>query len=238
LKALGTAWPDVQNIVNKPTVSATDLISIQSIVAKKVSGGFFKKAAQSFGITTQPYQGLAPDEIVDALGLSESVLRGGGVMLERKKRKRLAEALPPARATGVDAPNSSPTAKPEPAQAIQSTDSSAKPDEKATQKLEKVKTAMSALHQFASGASGTAKTGGSQVAKPTNVANQTSNTSSAQGTETAGTGPTSGNETTGQTTGNVAAELKKIPLFAKQNDKALQNLANAIDQAGYRLVKK
>jgi hypothetical protein len=70
LKALGQAWPELQPILNKPNVTAADMTNMEAIILKKVSGGFFKKAAQSFGVTTQPYPGLKPEEIVDALGLS------------------------------------------------------------------------------------------------------------------------------------------------------------------------
>jgi hypothetical protein len=112
-------------------------------------------------------------------------------------------------------------------------------DANAQQRLGKLKTAMTALHQFATGASGTAKTGGATATKRTGVAGQTNNASSTQGTDTAGTGPAGGKEVAGagQQGGDAAfAGLKAA--FPKQQDQALKNMLSAINQAGYQIVKK
>lgn len=219
LKGLGQAWPDIQPFTQKPQVSDKDILDIKQLISKQVGGGFFKKAAQAFGVTTRPFPGLEPESIVDALTkstLGEEYMRfHAGVVLER----RIKEQTETGAAAGAGDAVTEPPAGDEAAKGVQ-----------------KLATAMSALHQFATGASGSAKTTGAQASTSTGRTQQTQNTSSTSGTETVGTGPASGKEVAGVGSKESIGALKQS--FPNLTDKQYDALAAGLDGAGYKIVKK
>lgn len=66
-KKIGEKWPEISRLIEGDGVTLQDLNSIQQILNKEFSGGFFKKLSQNFGVTTKPYPGLEPQTIIRSL---------------------------------------------------------------------------------------------------------------------------------------------------------------------------
>lgn len=214
LKGLGQAWPEIQPFTQKPEISDKDILNIKQLITKQVSGGFFKKAAQAFGVTTRPFPGLEPESIVDALTkstLGEGYMRfNAGVVLERRLKEQ-------EDTQGGLADLEAPTG------------------DEAKQGVEKLAKAMTSLHQFATGASKTANTAGTKASTTAKQTQQTQNTQSTASTETAGTGPTSGKEVAAGQQDNVSALKQSFPQLT---DNQYAALATGLDGAGFKIVKK
>jgi len=128
LKALGNAWPKVQNLINKPDFTESDMENIKKILVNQVKGGALKQIGSMF--KTKAYPGLSPEEIVDALTLGESIAYQKIELLERKLSEAPVDAekdLAAAKATFVA------------------------PVKNMQQGIENLKKSLSALQNFASG---------------------------------------------------------------------------------------
>lgn len=66
-KKIGEKWPDIKKIIDKGKVDLADINNIQKILKNEVSGGFFTKLSQNFGVATKPFPGLEPNTIIDRL---------------------------------------------------------------------------------------------------------------------------------------------------------------------------
>lgn len=91
--ALGKAWPKVKSFVDKNDPTPDDIENIKGILSKAVSGGFLKRTAQQFGLTIQPYPGLSPEEVVNALTTGQTTGTGDPVVQQQEGVAKLASPM-------------------------------------------------------------------------------------------------------------------------------------------------
>ena len=199
--ALGNAWPKVERFLQNTDATDADMANFKGIITKEISGGFFKKAAQAFGVTTQPYPGLETQTIVDSL--TDSTLQ-------------TEQAEPEIVNPNAAQPNAS--------------DPNAVPDH-AGSGVEKLKVAMTALHQFAQSKASSSPTSASTSAQ----------TAQQGGTQTGGTTGTdgtavSGNELVG---GQAVTDIMKAAKLtdSTENRQVIDQVLVGLQKAGYKVGK-
>jgi len=217
--AIGNALPNMKAILDKDDVTDADLNSLRAILTKRVGGGILKRAAQAFNVTTQPYPGLDPESVVNALMTAENV----------QTEQVNPNLVPPTNA------------------AIKADSDRVTRDNEAPQALEKLRASMTALNQFAksSGGQGTAPatpTAGTQASANTD----TSGGSSTQPTQSSNTGnkgtsPQDSGTAVSNSEGGPDNEIinKTLKAIGKDtNQQARKQLVSAIaalKKAGYTL---
>lgn len=226
-KALGKAWPNVKDMINKDQPTEQDLNSIKQILTKQVNGGIFKKAAQAFGFATSPYPGLEPQAVIDAM-FSSTV--GAAPVAE--------QVTPPAATTG--------TTEQQPAAAAPTVNADA---------LQKLGKAMQALNRYSTSAPAgvgttppattagttpteTPATGGGQTTTGTTDTKSTQGTAPGEAKAGALDGGTAAAPAAG---GNDEIVTSTLTAVGKATDnKAKQQLTAAIkalQKAGYKITK-
>lgn len=217
--AIGNALPNMKAILDKEDVTDADLNSLRAILTKRVGGGILKRAAQAFNVTTQPYPGLDPESVVNALMTAENVQT---------------EQVNPNPAPPTNA-------------AIKADSDRVTRDNEAPQALEKLRASMTALNQFAksSGGQGTtpaAPTAGTQASANTDTSGgsstqptQSSNTGN-KGTSPQDSGTAVSNSEGGPDNEIIDKTLKAIGKDTNQQArKQLVSAITALKKAGYTL---
>lgn len=217
--AIGNALPNMKAILDKDDVTDADLNSLRAILTKRVGGGILKRAAQAFNVTTQPYPGLDPESVVNALMTAENV------QTEQVNQN----PAPPTNA------------------AIKADSDRVTRDNEAPQALEKLRASMTALNQFAKSAGGqgttpAAPTAGTQASANTDTSGgsstqptQSSNTGN-KGTSPQDSGTAVSNSEGGPDNEIIDKTLKAIGKDTNQQArKQLVSAITALKKAGYTL---
>ena len=217
--AIGNAYPNMKDALEKENITDADLASLRAILTKRVGGGMLKKAAQAFGITTQPYPGLEAETVINSMLSAENI-----------QTEQVNQNLAPPTNAAIKADSDRVTR-----------------DNEAPGSLEKLKASMIALNQFAksSGGQGTtpaAPTAGTQASANTDTSGgsstqptQSSNTGN-KGTSPQDSGTAVSNSEGGPDNEIINKTLKAIGKDTNQQArKQLVSAITALKKAGYTL---
>jgi hypothetical protein len=213
--ALGKVWTKIQSAINKENPTQEDLNNIKALLAKEASGGFLKRAAQSFGITTQPYPGLKPEEVVDALTSINEFKKNKGDLIREQ----------------------TPTVEPQ-------VNSGTSQSNNVMASMEKLKTSLARLHDFSNASSTTKSSVSSPTvgSQPTNQQNQPTDTSKSTEPSTEPTQKQLGDagETSSSDGGVEAitkATLGTLGLSSVSDKETVKKVISGLQQAGYKISK-
>lgn len=210
LKNVAKAWAQIQPVLEKDQPTKQDIANVKRILTKATTGGSIGKLASVF--KTQPFPGLAPQDILDALmqPLDQYLQTAGFFEAKATDGKTLKEQEQPA--TGEQIAGD------------------------AADALEKFKTGMQQLTTAMKAKGGSAPARAAKPATGATPAEEPGVSKQPTQTEPAGKAPAGAKTPTGEV--GETAQAISTAFKGKLKPQQVNQLANILTKQGYRVVKK
>jgi hypothetical protein len=239
INSIAKLWPEISPFLDKQQVNATDINSAKKQINKAITGGVLGKITSVF--KTQPFEGLSPDNIVNALTapLDEYLnlaQQSGWFENKQSEDKVLLEQDAPATTPAATTPAGAPASSDEVTGATA---------DKAKAALDAFKASMAQIQKLVSGGGEAAPAVGTQSEKPADAPAEPATTKAAApaekpgkkqpaGATQAATGQPAGGEDVDKTTGQHISTAFKGQL----NTANAKRLSDILAKQGYKVVPK